>query len=102
MVDRVYKKSLPELRSALEKLKGDFASLGSKTDWTRLRIEPLLVHTESLERLLESEEFSRESSRLRKGVVLFHSDLAYLRTNVKELREILQSEKKALGREKGR
>ena len=93
MVDRVYKNGLPQLRNALEKLREDFANLGSKTDWTRLRIEPLLRHLESLEELLESDEFSRELSRLTKGVELFHSDLVYFRTNVKGLKKLLQSEK---------
>ena len=98
MVDRAYKRGLPRLRNALEELRTDFASLGSRTDWTKLRIEPLLKHLESLEQSLESGEFSRESSRLTKGVVLFHSDLVYFRTNVKGLKGILQSEKKLQGR----
>jgi hypothetical protein len=93
MVDTVYKNGLPELRNALEKLREDFADLGSKTDWTKLRIEPLLKHLESLEELLGSRDFSQEFSRLRKGVELFHSDLVYFRTNVKGLKKILQSEK---------
>ena len=101
MVDRVYKKILPELRKAIEKLGEDFSDLGPKTDWTKLRIEPLLRYSESLEQLLESEEFSGEASRLRKGVVLFHSDLVYLRTNAKGLKKILQSERKGLGQKKG-
>lgn len=96
MVDRVYKKQLPRLRNDLEKLRESFSSLGSsRTNWTRLRIEPLLRHMNSLEQLLNAEEFSRESSRLTKGVRLFHSDLVYLRENVKELRKLLQSEKRA-------
>jgi len=99
MVDRAYKHDLPRLRNALEELRTDFAGLGSRTDWTKLRIEPLLKHLESLEQSLKSEEFSRESSRLTKGVELFHSDLVYLRTNVKGLKEILQSER-ALQRQK--
>jgi hypothetical protein len=93
MVDKVYRNGLPELRNALEKLREDFTNLGSKTDWTKLRIEPLLRHLESLEELLGSGEFSRESSRLTKGVELFHSDLVYFRTNVKGLKKILQSER---------
>ena len=93
MVDRVYKRGLPELRNTLEKLREDFDNLGSKTDWTRLRIEPLLKHLGSLEELLRSQEFSRDFSRLTKGVELFHSDLVYFRTNVKALKKILQSEK---------
>jgi hypothetical protein len=44
---------------------------------------------------LESGEFSREFSRLTKGVELFHSDLVYFRTNVRGLEKLLQSEKKA-------
>jgi len=92
----VYKEDLPRLRRALEDLRGDFSSLdSSKTDWTRLRIDPLLRHVDSLEQLLHSNEFSRESSHLRKGVSLFHSDLVYLRENVKGLRRLLQSEKKS-------
>jgi hypothetical protein len=94
MVDRVYKADLPRLRKALEKLKEEFADRNpSRTDWTRLRIEPLLKHLDSLQELLQSEEFSREFSHLRKGVRLFHSDLVYLRENVKGLEEVLRSEK---------
>ena len=97
MVDRVYKADLPRLRKALEKLREDFSNFDSgKTDWTKLRIDPLLKHLDSLEQLLHSEEFSEESSRLRKGVSLFHSDLVYLRENVKGLEELLRSEKKHL------
>jgi hypothetical protein len=98
MVDKVYKKDLPALRNALEELRENFFNLGSKTDWTKLRIEPLLKHLRSLEQLLESGEFSRELSRLTKGVELFHSDLVYFRTNVRGLEKLLQSEKKLLGR----
>lgn len=95
MVDSVYKSDLPRHRKALEKLKEEFSKLDSgKTDWTRLRIEPLLKHLDSLEQVLHSEEFSKEFSRLRKGVTLFHSDLVYLRENIKGLEELLQSEKK--------
>src|SRR5271169_6278624 len=100
MVDKVYKKDLPELRNALEKLRGDFAKLNSKTDWTSLRIAPLLKHLGSLEHLLNSREFSGEFSRLRKGVELFHSDLVYFRKNVEGLEKILQSEKKYSERKK--
>jgi len=96
MVDRVYKKQLPALRNSLEKLRENFANVNSKTDWTKLRIEPLLRHLESLEELLGSTEFSSEISRLRKGVVLFHSDLVYFRTNVKGLERILQSEQRKI------
>jgi hypothetical protein len=92
MVDRVYKESLPALRESLEQLKGEFSKLGKKTDWSRLRVEPVLDHVKRLEQLLGSEEFSGESARLGKGVRLFHSDLVYLRENVKGLKELLRSE----------
>ena len=100
MVDRVYKKDLPALRNSLEELRESFSNLSSRTDWTKLRIEPLLKHLRSLEQLLESAEFSRESSRLTKGVELFHSDLVYFRTNVRGLEKLLQSEKKTSGTKK--
>jgi iron uptake system EfeUOB component EfeO/EfeM len=98
MVDRVYKKQIPSLRKALEKLTEDFSNLSSRTNWTKLRIEPLLRHVERLEQLLGSGDFSGEFSRLTKGVVFFHSDLEYFRTNVKGLEKLLQSEKGILGR----
>ena len=94
MVDRVYKKRVPELREALERLRENFSNLPSKTNWTGLRIEPLLEHAERLEQLLRSREFSPEFSRLTKGVELFHSDLEYLRRNVNGLEKLLQSEKR--------
>jgi len=94
MVDRVYKTDLPRLRRDLEELRREFDNRDSSgTNWTRLRVEPLLKHIDSLQEPLKSEEFSREFSRLRKGVVMFHSDLVYLRVNVKALRELLRSEK---------
>ena len=97
MVDRVYKADLPRMRKALEELRENFSDLGpSKTDWVKPRIDLLLKHVDSLERMLHSEEFSRESSHLRRGVALFHSDLVYLRENVNELKRLLQSEKKSL------
>ena len=97
MVDRDYKTALPRIRADLEKLREDFSSLGpTRTNWAKLRIEPLLRHVDSLERLLYSEEFSGEASRLKKGVAFFHSDLVYLRENVNGLKKLLQSEKKSL------
>lgn len=93
MVDRVYKGGIPELRKALEQLRKEFSKLRSPTDWVHLRVDPVLQHARELERLLSSRRFSREFARLTKGVVLFHSDLAYLRTNVKALRTILDTEK---------
>ena len=99
MVDRVYIEDLPRLRKALEELREEFSNIGpSRTDWVKLRIDPLLKHLESLEQVLHSKEFSREFSRLRKGVVMFHSDLVYLRENVKGLNAVLRSEKKSLKR----
>jgi hypothetical protein len=99
MVDKVYKADLPKLRKVLVELRESFSSLdSSKTDWVKLRIDPLLKHLDSLEQLLHSDEFSRESSHLRKGVLLFHSDLVYLRENVKGLKKLLQSEKKLPGK----
>ena len=95
MVDKVYKEDLPRLKNNLEKLREEFSNLDSKTDWTKLRIDPLLKHIESLEYLLYSQEFSKEFTRLRKGVRMFHSDLVYLRENIKELEKVLKSEKSA-------
>lgn len=94
MVDKVYKTDLPRLRDALHNLKEEFSSLNTKTDWVSLRIEPLISHIETLEMLLHSPDFTQEFKRLRKGVAMFHSDLVYLRTNVKELEKVLQSEKR--------
>jgi hypothetical protein len=91
-MDRVYKEDIPQKRRELEELKRKFSAVTSTTDWTKLRIEPLLEHAKSLERLLRSPKFSRETSRLRRGVVMFHSDLVYLRENVKALNSILQVE----------
>ena len=94
LVDKVYKADIPRLRKALVRLKEGFSGLDSGTDWAKLRIEPLLRHAEELERLLNQPDFSEEYSRLRRGVVMFHSDLVYLRDNVKALEKILESEKK--------
>ncbi len=94
-MDRVYKADIPATRKALEELKEKFSGLDSRTDWTKLRIEPLLEHARSLEGLLRSPKFSRETSRLTRGVVMFHSDLVYFRENVKALKAILEAEKKS-------
>jgi predicted RNase H-like nuclease (RuvC/YqgF family) len=98
MVDQVYKKQLPAQRKALERLREAFSDLHSKTDWTKLRIEPLLKHLDQLEQSLGSAEFSRESSRLTRGVDLFRSDLEYFRANVKGLEKVLEAEKGSHGR----
>ncbi|MDG6916901.1 MAG: hypothetical protein JRM85_04820 [Nitrososphaerota archaeon] len=94
LVDRVYKAGIPQLREKLAHLKEEFSGLDSGTDWAKLRIEPLLRHAERLEGLLNQPDFAREYSRLRRGVVMFHSDLVYLRDNVRALEKTLESEKK--------
>lgn len=95
MVDRVYKGAIPEFRKALENLRTEFSRREFPTDWVRLRVEPVLRHARELERLVTSREFAGEFSRLRRGVSLFHSDLVYLRTNVKELERLLQAGKRS-------
>src|SRR5690242_12543947 len=92
-MDRSYKEDIPKTKTALEELKKEFSGVASTTDWARLRIEPLLDHVKSLERLLLSPKFARETARLRRGVVMFHSDLVYLRENVKALKQILDVER---------
>jgi hypothetical protein len=94
-MDKSYKEDIPKARTALKKLRNEFSNVASATDWTKLRIEPLLAHVKALERLLRSPRFARETARLRRGVVMFHSDLVYLRENVKALRKILQIERKS-------
>jgi len=94
-MDRSYKEDIPKTRRAVEKLKKEFSDVASTTDWTKLRIEPLLDHVRSLERLLQSPKFARETARLRRGVVMFHSDLVYFRENVKALKQILEVEKRS-------
>jgi hypothetical protein len=94
MVDRVYKSDIPQLRKALERLRGEFSKLHAPTDWTRLRVDPVLRHARELERRLKSQG----STRLTKGVRLFHSDLVYLRENVSGLKAVLESEMRTRGR----
>jgi hypothetical protein len=98
MVDRVYKANIPALRKALEKLKTEFSKIEPSTDWVKLRVEPLLLHAEQLEQALKSQG----SSRLKRGVTMFHSDLVYLQKNVEGLKAVLQSEKIMFGRRIGR
>ena len=95
MVDRVYREDIPALRRALEKLRDDLAGIETRTDWTKLRIEPLLHHAHALERRLGSREFSREATRLRRGVEMFHADLVYLRENVRGLKRVLLAERRS-------
>lgn len=92
-MDKVYKGDIPQHKRALAKLKQEFARVDSRTDWTALRIEPLLEHVKRLERLLQSAQFSRENARLRRGVGMFHADLVYLRANIQALKVILAGER---------
>jgi len=94
-MDRSYKEDIPKTRRALEELRKEFSGVPSTTNWTKLRIEPLLDHVKSLERLLRSPKFAREIARLRRGVVMFHSDLVYLRENVRALKMILEVERRS-------
>jgi hypothetical protein len=94
-VDRSYKEDIPKAKRAFEVLKKEFSGVASSTDWTKLRIEPLLDHVKALDRLLRSSKFARETARLRRGVMMFHSDLVYLRENVKALKEILAVERRS-------
>jgi hypothetical protein len=91
-MDRSYKEDIPKMRRALRKLMDEFSGVSSTTDWTKLRIEPLLRHVKCLEQVLRSPKFARETARLRRGVAMFHSDLVYLRENVKALKRILEVE----------
>jgi len=93
----VYKEDLPQSKNKLEGLREEFVNLGpSGARWARQRIDPLLKHIDALEHLVHSDEFSVESSRLTKGVELFHSDLVYLRQNIKGLQRLLLSERRRL------
>lgn len=91
-MDRVYKGDIPAARRALEQLKEEFSGHAERTDWVSLRIEPLLEHVKRLERLLRSARFSRETSRLPRGVSMFRSDLIYFRENIRTLKTILRAE----------
>ena len=97
-VDRTYKQDIPAASRALEQIKTEFSRFDSKTDWKNLRVQPLLEHARSLERLLRSPQFARETSRLPRGVPMFHSDLVYFRENIKTLKAILELEWKSHSR----
>lgn len=99
-MDKVYKEDIPRHKKTLLELKREFASVVRATDWTTLRIQPLLEHVTALERLLRSPKFSREHARLRKGVAMFHADLVYLRANIKALKEILAAERRSFSSRK--
>src|SRR5689334_25303844 len=92
-MDRSYKEDIPKAKRALEQLKKEFASVASPTNWIKLRIEPLLEHVKSLDRLLRSAKFAHETTRLRRGVVMFHADLVDLRENIQALKKILRTER---------
>ena len=94
-MDRTYKQDIPAATRALEQIKTEFSRFDSKTDWKNLRVQPLLEHARSLERLLRSPQFARETSRLPRGVPMFHSDLVYFRENIKALKAILELEGKS-------
>jgi len=98
IVDRAYKQDIPSVIKRLERLRDAFATLDAKTDWTRLRIEPLLEHATSLDRLIHGKQFARETTRLRRGVAMFHADLVYFRENLQGLKKVLESERKAAPR----
>ena len=88
MVDRVYRSDLPRLRRTLLDLRKRFARIDTSTDWVRLRIDPLLAHA----RNLESRVRRWESEGIRGGVPMLHSDLVYLRENVRHLESALSAE----------
>jgi len=46
-MDRSYKEDIPKVKRVLEELKREFSGVVSTTDWTKLRIEPLLDHVKS-------------------------------------------------------
>jgi hypothetical protein len=82
-MDRSYKEDNPRARRALEELKKEFSGVASTTDWTKLRIEPLLEHVKFLEQLLRSPKFSRETARLiawpaRSGPLIMIFDISRL------------------------
>jgi len=94
-MDRSYKKDIPKFRTALEEMKEDLSALSTKTDWTKLRVEPLLEHVIRLDQILKSPKFARETVRLRQGVAMFHADLVYLRTNLKALKAIIADRRRS-------
>ena len=95
MVDRVYREAFRGFRVQLTELEDGFARIEASTDWIRLRIEPLLKHVDSLEGIIKSKRFSAEVERLKGGVSMFHSDLVYLRHNIRELEETLRRARRA-------
>lgn len=98
MVDRVYKGAIPEFKARLVEMRKEFASVPSKTDWNRLRVEPLLQHVTSLEAILRSKRHATQIARLTRGVSMFHSDLVYIQHNLRELEKTLEREKQRIAR----
>jgi hypothetical protein len=92
-MDRVYQAGIPKYKKALEALGNELSRVPLTTDWAKLRVAPLLAHAGFLNRLLRSPQFAQETRRLRNGVVMFHADLVYLRTNIRALKEILAAAK---------
>ena len=66
-MDRSYKEDIPKTRRALEELGKEFSGVASATNWTKLRIEPLLDHVKSLERLLRFAEVRTGDCTAEKG-----------------------------------
>lgn len=89
-MDRVYKGAFRAFRADLKELSIGFSRIDSTTDWNRLRIAPLSKHVDALEAILRSKRFAHEIMRLKRGVSMFHSDLVYLRLNIRELRKTLE------------
>lgn len=100
-MDRVYKEDVPAAIEALEQLRAELTELTPRTDWIGLRIEPLLAHARALVRVMRSPRHARATTRLTRGVVMFRSDLIYLRDNVRALRAIVAAEKAAPARRRG-
>lgn len=94
-MDRVYKEDVPAAIEALEQLRAELTELTPRTDWIGLRIEPLLAHARALVAVMRSPRHARATTRLSRGVVMFRSDLIYLRDNLRSLRAIVAAEKAA-------
>jgi hypothetical protein len=92
VVDRVYGSDLPQLRKTLAELKSEFSRLDTPTDWVRLRIVPLQNHVNALERALRT----WRSTPLRGAVPMLHSDLVYLKENVRHLQRQLERAKQRI------
>lgn len=94
MVDRVYVGDLPRLREALSMLRSEFNKTDRSTPWVRLRVDPLLKHVRELESLVPL----IGPSGVRGVVPMLHSDLTYLRENVRRLKRTLAAQRPRAGR----